>query len=185
MMRLITFNLGGQAYLNFMGNEYAHPEWIDFPREGNNFSHHWCRRQWSLKYNKELNFSYMGDFDEVMNRMERKFNVMTHGHEFVSLMDEENKLIIFEKGELVFIFNFHPSNSKDNYQLGTWWHSPHMILYETDDEKFGGHNSLAEGRKIWFPVQQGLAQHNRRNSIKIYVPARCAIVLAPFEFAIK
>lgn len=32
MIRLLTFSLGSKAYLNFMGNEFGHPEWIDFPR---------------------------------------------------------------------------------------------------------------------------------------------------------
>ena len=121
-----------------MGNEFGHPEWIDFPRAGNNWSYHWCRRQWSLKYNKDLIYHCFGEFDKVMNDMESIFNVMNHGHEFVSLMEEKDKLIVFERGELVYIFNFHASNSYENYLIGTFWSSPHMILYETDSAEFGG-----------------------------------------------
>jgi len=73
MIRLITFSLGGESYLNFMGNEFGHPEWIDFPREGNNNSYHYCRRQWSLKYNKDLRFGQLGEFDKTMNDMEKVF----------------------------------------------------------------------------------------------------------------
>lgn len=185
MIRLITFSLGGQAYLNFMGNEFAHPEWIDFPRAGNNWSYHWCRRQWSLSSREDLQFSCMGRFDKIMNEMESYFNVMNHGHEFVSLMDEADKMIVFERGELVYIFNFHSQNSYENYLVGTYWNSPHMILYETDDDRFGGLQRLNGGHDKWFMINQGQQQHNRRNSFKIYVPSRCAIVLAPFEFAVK
>lgn len=85
MIRLITFNLGGQAYLNFMGNEFGHPEWIDFPRIGNNFSYHWCRRQWSLNYNNDLRYNQLGEFDEVMNYWEQVFGNMITEHEYVSL----------------------------------------------------------------------------------------------------
>jgi 1,4-alpha-glucan branching enzyme len=138
MIRLITFSLGGQAYLNFMGNEFGHPEWIDFPREGNNWSYHWCRRQWSLKYNKDLYYNDLGEFDKVMNDMETKFNVMMHDHEYVSLQDDDDKMIVFERGELVYIFNFHSSNSYENFLIGTQWSSPHMILFETDQKEFGG-----------------------------------------------
>jgi len=67
---------------------------------------------------------------------------MAHGHEFVSHIDDMDKMIVFERGELVFIYNFHPSNSYENYLLGTYWDSPHMILYETDHETYGGHKRL-------------------------------------------
>ena len=142
MISLLTYSLGGQAYLNFMGNEFGHPEWIDFPRAGNNWSHHWCRRQWSLRANTELYYWCFGEFDKKMNEMENLFGVMAHGHEFVSHIDDGDKMIVFERGELVFIYNFHPSNSYENYLLGTYWDSPHMILYETDHETYGGHKRL-------------------------------------------
>ena len=155
MIRLITFALGGQAYLNFMGNEFGHPEWIDFPREGNNWSYHWCKRQWNLKFNKDLVYSCFGEFDKVMNDMENLFNVMNHGHEFVSLMDEGDKMIVFERGELVFIFNWHHSNSYTDYLIGTYWDSPHMILYETDQSEFAGLQRLDGGHNKWFMTNRG------------------------------
>ena len=184
MIRLITLSLGGEAYLNFMGNEYAHPEWIDFPRQGNNYSYHYCKRQWSLKYNKNLRFCQLGDFDQVMQEWENVFSVMDHRHQFVTLASEEDKIIVYEKGELVFIFNFHPDKSYEHYQIGTNWRSDHMILYDTDEERFGGHQRLNEAHKKWFKVNEKPCQ-NRRFSLQTYIPARCAIVLVPFEFACK
>lgn len=120
-----------------------------------------------------------------MNNMERLFNVMEHDHEFVSHIEDMDKMIVYERGELVFIFNFHPTNSYKDYLLGTYWDSPHMILYETDDDKFGGLQRLNGGHNQWYHVKKGQTQHKRRNSFSIYVPSRCAIVLAPFEFAVK
>lgn len=76
MIRLLTLGLGGEAYLNFMGNEFGHPEWIDFPREGNNFSYHYCRRQWSLGDTPNLRYSFLKNFDIAMNELEEKFHWM-------------------------------------------------------------------------------------------------------------
>jgi len=74
MIRLITSGLGGEAYLNFMGNEFGHPEWIDFPREGNGSSYHYCRRQWSLCDNQNLRYQQLLKFDTAMNQVEDQFN---------------------------------------------------------------------------------------------------------------
>lgn len=153
MIRLITFSLGGQAYLNFMGNEFGHPEWIDFPREGNNFSYHWCRRQWSLSENKDMRYGELGQFDKVMNDWEKVFNVMLHGHEYVTLKNEMDKMIVFERGELIYVFNFHTHNSYEDFLIGTLWPSDHMILYNTDESRFGGHNRLDGGNNKWYPVE--------------------------------
>ena len=73
MMRILTQSLGGEAYLNFMGNEFGHPEWIDFPREGNDFSYHYCRRQWHLSDDDNLRFSCLKKFDVAMNTLESDF----------------------------------------------------------------------------------------------------------------
>ena len=80
MIRLLTQTLGGEAYLNFMGNEFGHPEWIDFPREGNGNSYDYCRRQWNLMYDTNLRYGQLGDFDKAMNSIEARFGVMMHEH---------------------------------------------------------------------------------------------------------
>jgi 1,4-alpha-glucan branching enzyme len=182
MIRLITMSLGGEAYLNFMCNEWGHPEWIDFPRQGNNYSYHYCRRQWSLKTNEGLRFGQLGEFDKVMQSWESVFGSLIKPHMYVTLTNEEDKVIVFEKGELVYIFNFHTHKSYENYLIGTHWRSPHMILFESDEERFGGHRRLDGGHNKWFQVEEK-GWMNRRHSLKIYIPSRCAIVLAPFEFA--
>lgn len=98
MIRLISQSLGGEAYLNFMGNEFGHPEWIDFPREGNNWAFDHCRRQWNLMYDTNLRYGQLYEFDRVMNEKEVLFKSMISQHQFVTLAHEEHKVICYEKG---------------------------------------------------------------------------------------
>lgn len=109
---------------------------------------------------------------------------MTKSHQYVTLTNEEDKIIVFEKGELVFVFNFNPTKSFEHYLIGTHWGSSHMILFESDEARFGGHQRLNEGHNKWFAVE-GKGWHDRKHSLKLYLPSRCAIVLVPFEFARK
>jgi 1,4-alpha-glucan branching enzyme len=102
----------------------------------------------------------------------------------VTLTNEEDKVVVFERGELVYVFNFHPHNSYEHYLIGTNWPSPHMILFETDEERFGGHQRLNEGHGKWFKAEKQ-PWKDRPFSFKLYIPSRCAIVLAPFQFACK
>ena len=133
-----------------MGNEFGHPEWIDFPREGNGNSYKYCRRQWNLQYNKELRYTHLAEFDKVMNNTELKFNYMNNEHQFVSLSSEEDKVIVYEKGELLFIFNFHTNDSYEGYEVGTSWKSDHFILFDSDEERFDGHRRLDQAHGKWF-----------------------------------
>lgn len=110
MIRLLTIGLGGEAYLNFMGNEFGHPEWIDFPREGNGFGYHHSRRSWNLCDDVNLRHGLLKNFDKAFNQLENKFNWMNSGHQYVTLTHDGDKLIVFERGDLLFIFNFHPTN---------------------------------------------------------------------------
>lgn len=111
MIRLLTQSLGGEGYLNFMGNEFGHPEWIDFPREGNNFSFHYCRRQWNLLRDKGLRYDQLNEFDKAMNKWEAILGIMGSEHQFLTLSHEADKLIVYEKGPALFIFNFHTHES--------------------------------------------------------------------------
>uniref|UniRef100_A0A453C1R2 Alpha-amylase/branching enzyme C-terminal all beta domain-containing protein n=1 Tax=Aegilops tauschii subsp. strangulata TaxID=200361 RepID=A0A453C1R2_AEGTS len=129
MIRLITMGLGGEGYLNFMGNEFGHPEWIDFPRgpqvlpsgkfiPGNNNSYDKCRRRFDLGDAEFLRYHGMQQFDQAMQHLEEKYGFMTSDHQYVSRKHEEDKVIVFEKGDLVFVFNFHWSSSYFDYRVG-------------------------------------------------------------------
>ncbi|KAJ3331317.1 alpha-1,4-glucan branching enzyme [Blyttiomyces sp. JEL0837] len=120
MIRLITYGLGGEGYLNFMGNEFGHPEWLDFPRAGNNSSFHYARRQYNLVDDKLLRYKYLNNFDRAMHQLENKYKWLNSG-QFVSLKNEGDKVVVFERGNLLWIFNFHHSQSFTDYRVATPW----------------------------------------------------------------
>ncbi|KAI8057208.1 glycoside hydrolase superfamily [Syncephalis plumigaleata] len=128
MIRLITHALGGEGYLNFEGNEFGHPEWLDFPRAGNNNSFHYCRRQWHLVDDKLLRFKYLNDFDRAMERLESEYKWLSSPQAWVSLKHEGDKIIVFERGGLLWIFNFHTTTSFEHYRVGTQWPGPYPLF---------------------------------------------------------
>lgn len=182
MIRLISQSLGGEAYLNFMGNEFGHPEWIDFPREGNGNSYAHCRRQWNLMYDELLRYGQLYAFDEQMNATEVLFGSMVKPHQYVSLTNEGDKVIVYEKGDLLFVYNFHPTQSYEDYPVGTFWPTDHFIIFESDEERFGGHRRLDGAHPIWFETHP-YELHKRPNHFKLYIPCRTCIVLCPYEKA--
>jgi len=118
LIRLFTISLAGDAYLNFMGNEFGHPEWIDFPREGNGWSYAHARRQWSLSTNGFLRYSFLGEFDKAMIGLMRRYGVLASGFAYNHLMDEMNKTIVYShRGDLLFVFNWHPQRSIPGYEV--------------------------------------------------------------------
>lgn len=179
MMRLFTFGLGGEAYLNFMGNEFGHPEWIDFPREGNGFSYKYARRQFDLSDRDDLRYSQLKEFDREMNLIEAKCPFLyLYSHQYVTLTDDKDKIVVFERGKLVFVFNFHPTESYTDYKIGTWWETDHICVLNTDNSKFGGQNRLEWNENNFTPVLREPC-NDRPNSMKIYIPSRTAIVFCP------
>ena len=138
MIRLMTISTGGQAYLNFMGNEFGHPEWIDFPREGNGWSYAHARRQWSLARNGFLRYAWLGDFDRAMIRLVKKYKVLADGYPWNLLMDERNKTMAFSHGDLLFVFNWHPSASIPDYELPVQAPGKYVPVLSTDENRFGG-----------------------------------------------
>lgn len=107
MIRLLTHGLGGEGYLNFEGNEFGHPEWLDFPRAGNNNSFHYARRQFNLIDDPLLRYKWLNDFDASMQHLEETYGWLASPQAYVSLKNEADKVIVFERAGLLFIFNFH------------------------------------------------------------------------------
>jgi 1,4-alpha-glucan branching enzyme len=107
MIRLITCTCAGEAYLNFMGNEFGHPEWIDFPRPGNGNSYHYARRLWSLSEDGMLRYHFLRDFDKAMLTLVKENNLLDLPSRLIS-HHEEQKLLAYRKGRFLFFFNFHP-----------------------------------------------------------------------------
>lgn len=173
MIRLMTITTGGEAYLNFMGNEFGHPEWIDFPREGNGWSYDHARRQWSLRDSKELRYSFLADFDREMLLMVRRYGILADGYPYNLLMDEHNKTIVFAHGDLVFVFNWHPTASIPDYELPVRREGRYVPLLSTDEARFGGLARQAmDDEHFSFPAGEDAQPH-----IRIYNTSRTAIVL--------
>lgn len=134
MLRFITCAIGGEGYLNFMGNEFGHPEWIDFPRENNGWSYKYARRQWSLVDNADLKYSYLNNFDSAMLSFLSKDSLQKEPFQFL-LAHESDKILAFTKGNFTFIFNFHPSKSHVHTLKDT---SSFRIVFHSAWQRFGG-----------------------------------------------
>ncbi len=171
MIRLITASLAGEGYLNFMGNEFGHPEWIDFPREGNGWSYHYCRRQWSLVDNKELRYIELNNFDNAMIKLLKRYDVLSLKAEN-KWLHQDDKIIIFEKGDVVFIFNFHPTKSFDGYFIPVSKKGTYKIVLTTDDGEFGGFSRVDKAVK--YKTYTTPADWTGFNC---YIPNRSAIVI--------
>lgn len=176
LFRLITFALGGEGYLNFIGNEFGHPEWIDFPREGNGFSYKYARRQWSLVDNPELRYTDLHRFDREMLMLDERFNLLADKLIQMLQVHEERKLLMFRRGPLVFMFNFHPTESYTDHRVGVPDPSDYEIVLNSDEFWFGGHGLVDQGTR--YP-RQTVGHDGREQSIQIYIPSRTAQVLAP------
>jgi 1,4-alpha-glucan branching enzyme len=176
MIRLITFSLAGEGYLNFMGNEFGHPEWIDFPREGNNWSYQYARRQWSLGDNPSLRYTGLRNFDQAMMELDEKYHVLTDPFIEQLHIHEENKQLIYRRGPLVFVFNFHASHSYTDWRIPVPDPSDYRVVLNTDAKRFAGPGLVLE--PVTYPVQS-VPTAGRQQSVQVYLPARSAQVLAP------
>ena len=165
MIRLLTASLGGEGYLNFMGNEFGHPEWIDFPREGNGWSYHYCRRQWSLVDNADLRYRELGDFDKAMLALLQAEKTLNKKASCL-LIHEDDNVLIFEKGDLVFAFNFHPEKSFEGYRLPITKAGKYRVVLSSDDSVYGGFDRVDHA--VRYTAEQG--------AFRCYLPNRTAIV---------
>jgi 1,4-alpha-glucan branching enzyme len=173
MIRLFTLALGGQAYLNFMGNEFGHPDWIDFPREGNNWSYKYARRLWSLVQDPNLKFHFLGAFDKAMLHLARENNLLNMEYAVQLHLDDWNKTIIFEKNGLVFVFNFHVSHSLPDYEFTVQEPGDYRIILNTDSPDYGGHGRIDEDTVFITRY----SPEDDTNRLKIYNTNRTGMVL--------
>ena len=169
MIRLITASSAGDGYLTFMGNEFGHPEWIDFPRSGNDWSYHYARRQWTLAFNPELKYAELLAFEKEMLKLLKKESFYTERPAIV-MQHDERQLLAFIRGGYLFAYNFSPINSypdlRINVPTGVYKH-----VLDTDMKLFGGFGRVEKGR-THFSLKD-----EETNFISLYLPSRCAIVL--------
>ncbi|MGV3504012.1 MAG: alpha amylase C-terminal domain-containing protein [Adhaeribacter sp.] len=171
MIRLITISLGGEAYLNFIGNEFGHPEWIDFPRLGNNWSYQHARRQWQLIDNQDLKYKFLGDFDTAMVETIRQHHVLAAPGAWQLNMDTTNHVIIFERGGLIFVFNFHPVHSITGYEFWVPESGTYRIILNSDAPAFGGFDRIDDTLSYQTSGEAGQAR------LSLYLTNRTALVL--------
>ena len=200
MIRLVTHSLSGDGYLNFMGNEFGHPEWIDFPREGNDWSYHYCRRQWHLVDDHNLRYFYLNDFDKAMIRLSKSNNLLASRPNNL-WMDSDANMLIYERAGLLFIFNFHPTWSQKSYWIPTLDTGKYEVILNTDAKEFGGNGMISEDyiydakevvetieeevtKKVEDPKKKGKfiekkvkeKKSVRKKGFQFYAPARTAVL---------
>lgn len=173
MIRLLTQSLGGEGYLNFIGNEFGHPEWLDFPTERNGQSYHHAKRQFNLVDDKMLRYHHLYEFDKFMNHCEQKYKWLQSPQAYVSLKNEDDKVIVFERNELLFIFNFNPRESFQHYRVGIEASGTYKIVLNSDRPEFGGHNRIDESVSFF---TTDLPWNNRSNFLQVYIPSRVALI---------
>jgi len=175
MLRLVTCAAGGNGYLNFMGNEFGHPEWIDFPREGNGWDYKYCRRQWSLPENGYLKYGQLNLFDHDMIHTCKKYKVLSEGGARLRLLRQDQHLLAFERGGLVFVFNFDPVRAHMDCMVPVSVGRDHEVLFTTDDGCYGGFDNIAHARySAFIPGMSSPA-------LRLGLPPRTAMVLKPAE----
>jgi len=182
VIRAVTMALGGEAWLSFMGNEFGHPEWMDFPRQGNDWSHWHCRRQWSLGDSPDLRYQQLGAFDKALMQLDDKFGFLSSPHQWVTHMDEKEQILVAERGPLVWVFNFSPFHTYEKYKIaamspGTW-----RVALDSDGLCFGG-----QGRVAWdvnhYTQPELLKYHDRDQSITVFSPCRSVVAYCKIEEA--
>lgn len=200
MIRLITHGLGGEGWLCFEGNEFGHPEWLDFPRAGNNNSFHYARRQWNVVDDKLLRYQFLNEFDAAMQHLEERYGWLHSPQAYISLKHEGDKMVVFERAGLLWIFNFHPSNSYTDYRVGVEIPGEYQVVLNTDSKAFEGQERIDPNGRYF---TTDFSWNNRANFLQgsphcplplrnlfrlipvfwsgltiVYIPARVAMVLA-------
>ena len=173
MIRLVTHGLGGEGYLNFEGNEFGHPEWLDFPRAGNNNSFWYARRQLNLTEDNLLRYKFLNEFDRGMQTTEAKYGWLAAPQAYVSLKNETDKVLVFERAGLLWIFNFHPTKSFTDYRVGVDEQGTYRIVLDSDSPEFGG---LGRNDKSTRFFTTDMPWNGRRNFTQVYIPTRTALV---------
>jgi len=175
MIRLLTLATAGSGYLNFMGNEFGHPEWIDFPREGNNWSYRYARRQWNLRDDEKLRYRFLAEFDKAMIRLASEYAILDAPEIKLLLEHQENQLLGFERAGLVFLFSFNPTQSFPDYPVDLEPGEYDLIL-DSDAKALGGHGRI-EPAQTYFTRPTPLPDGAMRNRATVYLPTRTALVL--------
>ncbi|MFT4855663.1 MAG: 1,4-alpha-glucan branching enzyme [Algoriphagus sp.] len=168
MIRMITLTLGGEGYLNFIGNEFGHPEWVDFPREGNDWSYQYARRQWSLVDDTLLRYQQLYAWDKAMIKLATEHQLLSSPPAVQLHLDPDKKILAYERGGMIFVYSFNPAESFFGFSIYVPKPGSYQILLDSDEKKFGGFKRLDP--TISYPTDD--SQH-----LQLYIPNRVVIVL--------
>ena len=175
MIRLVTVSTINGGYLNFMGNEFGHPEWVDFPREGNGWGYKYARRQWNLVDDKNLKYHYLGDFDKAMLSVIKTVNKFEETP-VVKIWDkDDDQVLAYMRGNLLFVFNFSPDKSYVDYGLLAP-EGKYTVVLDSDSPDYGG-NGMIDDHVPHLTQHDNLYAKDKKGWVKLYIPARCALVL--------
>ena len=171
LIRFLTSFVGGEGYLNFMGNEFGHPEWIDFPREGNDWSYHYCRRQWSLVDNPKLKYQLLNSFDSGLIHTLVQHKVLDSPQAQPLCCHDGDHVIAFERANLIGVANLHPSQSYTDYHISVPKPGKYRVLLNADDAKFGGHD------RVDTSISYETISTEHGQAVSLYLPCRTSLVL--------
>lgn len=174
LIRLLTLATSGHGYLNFMGNEFGHPEWIDFPREGNNWSYQYARRQWSLADDPGLRYQQLGNFDAAMINLIKEQELLSDPWPYLVHKDIHDQVLAFRRKGLLFVFNFNPEKSFTDYAIEVE-PGKYTIVLSSDNDIFGGYSRVDDSLE-YFSSKSGREYYDA-HMIQLYLPGRTALVL--------
>lgn len=175
MIRLVTVSTMNGGYLNFMGNEFGHPEWIDFPRQGNGWSHKYARRQWSLIDNPMLAYDWLGAFDRCMISLAGSDNDLVDSKVEEFCHNDGDQVLAYGRGNRLYVFNFSPLRSFADYGILVP-EGKYRVVLDSDDERFGGQGRVDDSVDH-FTMHDPLYEKSGKGWLKLYLPSRTAIVL--------
>jgi 1,4-alpha-glucan branching enzyme len=173
MIRQITLATAGHGYLNFMGNEFGHPEWIDFPRTGNDWSFRYARRQWHLADDPNLRYHFLRDYDREMIALARRFGILEYPEIRLLYEHNDDKVLAFTRANLVFVYNFHPTRSFTDYPIPATA-GRFRLVFDSDAYRFGGNDRLVPDQRYDAVGEP----HSGARRVFLYLPNRTALVLA-------
>jgi 1,4-alpha-glucan branching enzyme len=168
MIRMITLSLGGEGYLNFIGNEFGHPEWVDFPREGNNWSYQYARRQWSLADTPHLRYAQLYAWDQVIIQLIKDHQLLKSGSATQLYLEPDKKILAYKRGDLVFVYSFHPTESYFGQKVRFPEPGSYQIILDSDQQEYGGFERLD---------QQVIFQTDKNQEVSLYIPNRTMMVM--------
>jgi 1,4-alpha-glucan branching enzyme len=175
LIRLVTLATAGNGYLNFMGNEFGHPDWIDFPREGNNWSYKYARRQWNLRDDSNLRYRFLAEFDQAMMALAAEHRLLDAPAPRLLIEHQGSQVLGFDRAGFIFLFNFNPTQSLPDYPVELPPGEYHLI-FDSDAKVFGGSGRIQKGQR-YFTNPEVAADGNTRHYVTIYLPTRTALVI--------